>query len=161
MIMRTLKIQKKTYEKLQEHKKNLEEELQNVLIELNNAREKGDLRENAEYTSAKSKKHDLEKEITDITYRLLNSTIVEDIILKEVVTFGNTIIIEDQKIKRESIYTILGEEEADISEGKISCDSLLGRNILGKRKGDIFSIETPNGLKTFLLKDFFIKKEND
>ena len=149
---------KSTYEKLQLEKKHLEEKLPKVINEVNLAREKGDLRENAEYHAAKATKADMENNISHITGKLLRATIIGDITLREFITFGNTVLLEDLKTNKEYIYTILGEEETDISMGIISCESILGQNLLGKQKDDEFIFDTPSGEREFLVKDFYVKK---
>jgi len=157
--MKTIKMQKSTYEKLQKHKKILEDTLQKVILEVNIARERGDLRENAEYNAAKSSKFHLESELSALNQKLLHATIVTQIVLKDFITFGNTVLLEDINTKKEFTYTILGEEEADLSVGKISCDSLLGKNILGKKNNETFTFSTPNGPREFLIKSFFVKED--
>jgi transcription elongation factor GreA len=155
--IKNIKMLKSTYEKLQLEKKTLEDRLPDVINEVNLAREKGDLRENAEYHAAKATKSDMENHIIHITSKLLKATIMSDINLKDFITFGNTVLLEDLKTNKEYIYTILGEEETDISMGIISCESILGENLLGKKKNDEFIFETPSGEREFLVKDFYIK----
>lgn len=155
--IKNIKMLKSTYEKLQLEKKILEEKLPEVINEVNLAREKGDLRENAEYHAAKASKADIENHISNITSKMLRATIINEIILKDSITFGNTVLLEDLKTNKEYIYTILGEEETDISIGIISCESLLGQNLLGKKKNDEFIFQTPSGEREFLVKDFYIK----
>jgi transcription elongation factor GreA len=154
--MKTLKMLRGTYERLQRDKKALEESLIHVINDVNVARERGDLRENAEYNAAKSTKIDLERNLSNINQKLLRASIVENIVLKDFITFGNTVVLEDLKNKIEFTYVVLGEEEADIGQGKISCDSILGYNLLGKRKDEKFIFQTPGGAKEFLVKNFYI-----
>lgn len=156
--IKNIKMLKSTYEKLQLEKKILEDKLPEIINEVNLAREKGDLRENAEYHAAKATKGDMENHITHIASKLLRATIMSDIALKSYITFGNTVLLEDLKTNKEYVYTILGEEETDISMGIISCESILGQNLLGKKKEDEFIFETPSGEREFLVKDFYIKK---
>lgn len=159
-FMKNIKMTKNTYKNLQEKKISLEKQLSSVILDLNFAREKGDLSENGEYTAAKASKINLEQEISIITRKLLNSYIVEEILLKDFITFGNTVNLEDLNEKKKYSYTILGEEETDLSKNIISCESNLGKNLLGKKIGEIFLFETPNGIKKFFIESFFIKKEN-
>jgi transcription elongation factor GreA len=154
--MKNIRMLKKTYEKLHLEKKVLESELPNIINEVNLAREKGDLRENAEYTSAKATKIDIEHRISLITTKLLKASIINEIILKDFVTFGVTVNLKDLKTGKKYTYTILGEEEANISENIISCDSILGENLLGKKKNDEFIFETPSGEREFFVEDLFI-----
>lgn len=154
---KNIKMLKSTYERLQTEKKILEDKLPEIINEVNLAREKGDLRENAEYHAAKATKTDMENNISHITSKLLRATIINDIVLKDFITFGNTVLLEDLKTNKEYTYTILGEEETDISMGIISCESILGQNLLGKKKDDEFIFETPSGEREFLIKDFYIK----
>lgn len=155
--IKNIKMLKSTYEKLQLEKKILEEKLPEVINEVNLAREKGDLRENAEYHAAKASKADIENHISNITSKMLRATIINEIILKDFITFGNTVLLEDLKTNKEYIYTVLGEEETDISIGIISCESILGQNLLSKKKNDEFIFQTPSGEREFLVKDFYIK----
>lgn len=152
--MKTFKMLKETYVKLQKQKKELEETLISITQEVNVARERGDLRENAEYSAAKSAKIDLEKHLADINRKLFHAVIVEQISLKDFVTFGNTVILENIDTKKEYIYQVLGEEEANIAEGCISCDSPLGKQLLGKKANENFAFETPSGVKHFVVKSF-------
>jgi transcription elongation factor GreA len=152
-----MKMLRSTYLVLENQKQELETMLKYVLTELNIAREKGDLKENAEYSSAKSKKIEIEREINEITRKLLSSSIIDNLVLQDFITFGNTVILQNLNTQQEVIYTILGEEESDLSLGIISYDSILGKNLLGKKINDRFSFSTISGTKEFLVKAFFIK----
>lgn len=145
-----------TYQHLQKRKKEIEEKLPHITNEISIARERGDLRENFEYKAAKETKYNMDKELTEINRKIINAHIIDNVVLKEFITFGNTVVLEDLNTNKEFIYEILGEEETDISNGIISCDSLLGRNLLGKKTKDQFTFQTPGGEREFLIKSFFI-----
>jgi transcription elongation factor GreA len=158
--MKSFKMQKETYDRLQKEKKELEEKIIHVTKEVEIARERGDLRENAEYSAARASEAQLKFTLGQITEKLRNAMVIDITTIenKDFITFGCTVFLFDKTLNKETIYTILGEEEANITERKISCDSPLGQNLLGKKINEEFSFQTPGGLKTFIVKNFFITK---
>ena len=142
-----------------EGESSLREELQklksvdrnNVVKAIAEAREHGDLKENAEYHAAKEQQGLIESRIRDIESKLANSQIinVSDIEPTGKVIFGTTVEIQDLKDSNLISYKIVGEDEADAKLSKISINSPLARSLIGKSEGDLINLEAPGGKKEF------------
>jgi len=110
------------------------------------AREKGDLRENAEYDAAKNEQAHMEKRIFDLENKLNHVTIIDDQDIDNTKAFlGATIHLADLVNKREIKYMLVGKEEADLKAMRISVESPVGRAILGKSVGDEVKVTIPAG----------------
>jgi transcription elongation factor GreA len=110
------------------------------------AREKGDLSENAEYDAAKDAQGLLEMKINELdkvmaTARVLDSSQLDT----SQVTVLSKVTIKNLKLKKEMTYHLVSESEADLKSGKISVNSPIGKGLLGKKVGEITVIETPRG----------------
>lgn len=110
------------------------------------AREKGDLSENAEYDAAKDAQGLLEMKINELekvmaTARVLDSSQLDT----SQVTVLSKVTIKNLKLKKEMTYHLVSESEADLKSGKISVSSPIGKGLLGKRVGEVAVIETPRG----------------
>ena len=136
-----------TYEGLQ----SLEEELHDLKVnkrkeiaqKIKEAREQGDLSENAEYDAAKDEQRDIEARIEEIDKILRNAEVViEDEVDVDVINIGCKVKIYDMEYKEELVYKIVGSTEANSLKGKISNESPLGGALLGKKVGDIVDVET-------------------
>jgi transcription elongation factor GreA len=136
-----------TYEGLQK----LEEELHDLKVnkrkevaqKIKEAREQGDLSENAEYDAAKNEQRDIELRIEEIDKILRNAEVViEDEVEVDVINIGCKVRIYDLGLKEELTYKIVGSTEANSLKGKISNESPLGRELLGKKVGEIVNVET-------------------
>ena len=142
-----------------EGESSLREELQKLKFEdrpqvveaIATAREFGDLKENAEYHAAKEQQSLMEARIKDIEVKLSESQVtdVTKIEASEKVIFGTTVAIKDMQDSQSIIYKIVGEDEANAKEGKISVLSPLAKNLIGKFEGDIVKFETPGGSKEY------------
>ena len=110
------------------------------------AREKGDLKENAEYHAAKEQQSFAEGRIKDIEGKLSNAQIIDitRMPVSDKVIFGTTIIVADEN-NNEITYKIVGEDEADLKKDKISVTSPISRALVGKSEGDEVTIKTPSG----------------
>jgi transcription elongation factor GreA len=110
------------------------------------AREKGDLKENAEYHAARELQSFAEGRIKDIEGKLSNAQIIDitRMPVSDKVIFGTTVIVADENNK-ETTYKIVGEDEADLKKGKISVTSPISRSLVGKNEGDEVTIKTPSG----------------
>ena len=147
------------YPMTKEGESSLREELQklksvdrnNVVKAIAEAREHGDLKENAEYHAAKEQQGLIESRIRDIESKLANSQIIDvlDIEPTGKVIFGTTVEIKDLKDDNLTSYKIVGEDEADAKLNKISVNSPLARSLIGKSEGDLINLETPGGKKEF------------
>jgi transcription elongation factor GreA len=110
------------------------------------AREKGDLSENAEYNAAKDAQGMLEMKINELDKKMMNVRIIdENLIDTSIVSILTNVRIKNHKINKELIYKIVSEAEADIKLNKISLNSPIGSGLLGKVVGDKVSIKTPAG----------------
>ena len=110
------------------------------------AREKGDLKENAEYHAAREQQSFAEGRIKDIEGKLSNAQVIDitRMPVSDKVIFGTTIIVADEN-NTEITYKIVGEDEADLKKGKISVTSPISRALVGKSEGDEVTIKTPSG----------------
>lgn len=110
------------------------------------AREFGDLSENAEYDAAKEEQSFVESEIKEIEDKILHAVIIDDgeISVHEV-SIGNTVKVLDVEFDEELEYRIVGTTEANAAENRISNESPLGKALMGKKKGDVVNVPTPNG----------------
>lgn len=137
----------------------LKEELQrlrsvdrpNIIQAIAEARAQGDLSENAEYEAAKERQSFIEGRISEVEAKLSNLQIIDPQILNAEgrVVFGATVNIEDVDSGDKKTYQIVGEDEADIKNGKISVSSPIARGLIGKSEGDIAEILAPGGIKEY------------
>ena len=123
-----------------------------VVSEIVKARSYGDLSENAEYAAAKEKQSLLEQRIRYIEERISRAQVVDIRRLsgEHRVCFGAYVLLEDEE--REVEYQIVGADEADIKQGKISLEAPLAKNLIGKVVGDTAVISIPNKERNFLIK---------
>jgi len=118
------------------------------------ARDKGDLSENAEYDAAKEAQGLLEARISKLNNWLADARIVDDSQIDASKVFIlSTVKIKHIKLKKVFEYTLVAENEADLKSGKISIDSPIGKGLLGKAVGDIADVVTPNGTIQFEILD--------
>jgi len=135
------------YDKLKHDLENLKTNgRQEVARAIAEAREKGDLSENAEYHAAKDAQGMLEMKINDLEKKLMNVRIIDesDIDTSHVVMLANVRIL-NHKVNKEMTYKIVSEAEADIKVNRISVTSPIGQGLLGKKVGDKAKIQTPAG----------------
>ncbi|MFQ9509641.1 MAG: transcription elongation factor GreA [Lachnospiraceae bacterium] len=134
--------------------KQLEDELQNLKVfkrkevaqKIKEAREQGDLSENAEYDAAKDEQRDIEARIEEIEKILKNAeVVVEDEIDLDKINIGCKVKVHDMEFDEELEFSIVGSTEANSLLYKISNESPVGRALIGKRKGDIATVETQAG----------------
>ena len=142
---------------LEKLKKELEE-LKNIkrpkIVEaIAEARGHGDLKENAEYHAAKEQQNLIESRIREIESKLSDSQVIDITQIHPTgkVIFGTTIEIKDLNDDSSVTYKIVGEDEADVKFGKISVNSPLSRNLVGKSEGDTFIFESPSGVKEYCI----------
>lgn len=114
------------------------------------AREKGDLSENAEYDAAKEAQGHLEAKIAKLETTLANARLLDKSALDtSKVQVLNTVRVMNKKLKKEQKFTLVSENEADLKQGKISVSSPIGQGLLGKVVGDVASIKVPSGMMEF------------
>ena len=110
------------------------------------AREQGDLSENAEYDAAKDEQRDIETEIAELEAILANCEVIQDNDKnKDVVKMESVVVLHDVEFDEDIEYTIVGSSEADSLNNKISNESPLGAALIGKKKGDTVKVEAPVG----------------
>jgi len=153
--MNRLPITREGYDRLRSELQRLEQkERPKVIQAISEAREHGDISENAEYEAAKEKQAMLEGKINDLHHKLSQCEIVE--VAKdsaERVTFGSTVELEDLDTGKEMRYRLVGPYEADLAQGTISVTSPIGRALIGKEPGDEVKVQTPGGLKKLEILD--------
>ena len=123
-------------------------ERQTIIKAIEEARAHGDLKENAEYHAAKEQQGFIEGRIQEINAKLANCNIVDPATLSgERVVFGATVTVYDLETEEESIYKIVGEDEVNTKEGKISFSSPIAKGLIGKNIGDEVTIHIPKGAR--------------
>ncbi|MDE0661483.1 MAG: transcription elongation factor GreA [Gammaproteobacteria bacterium] len=122
-----------------------------IVKAISEAREHGDLRENAEYHAAKDQQGLTEARIRLIENRLGDAQIIDIVKIPPTgnVVFGATVTLVDLETDGEVRYKIVGEDEADLKENKISIMSPLARAMIGKAEGDTLVVETPQGNREY------------
>lgn len=118
-----------------------------VAQKLKEAREQGDLSENAEYDAAKDEQRDIETQIAELEEILKNAEVIqEDNTDSDAVKMESTVVLHDIEFDEDIEYVIVGSSEADSLNNKISNESPLGAAMLGKKVGDIVKVEAPIGV---------------
>lgn len=137
-------------EKLREELNRLKyEERPRIIEAIADAREHGDLKENAEYHAAREQQSFTEGRIKDIEAKLSNAQIIDVTSMPNNgrVIFGATVELVDVDTEEELTYRIVGEDEADIKQGLLSVQSPFARALIGKDEGDIAAVEAPGGTR--------------
>ncbi|MGH8705435.1 MAG: transcription elongation factor GreA [Burkholderiales bacterium] len=119
------------------------------------ARSHGDLAENAEYDAARERQGFIEARITDIESKLSNAQVIDPKLLDADgrCVFGATVDLEDEADGAETTYQIVGEDEANIKQGRISISSPIARALIGKYAGEAVEVQTPGGVKRYEILD--------
>lgn len=138
-------ITKKGYEALKADLDRLKREERPKIIEaIAEARAHGDLSENAEYEAAKERQGFIESRIKELEHKLADARVIDTSNLSsETVVFGATVTVLETESQEEKQYTLVGQDEADLKDGKISVQSPVGRALIGHRVGDIIEVKTP------------------
>jgi transcription elongation factor GreA len=139
------------YEKLSEELKKLKTvERRAISKEIEIARAHGDISENAEFHAAKEKQSHIEGRIRTVEDRLARAQVIEiGSEPPDTIRFGVTVDLEDAESGDSVSYTIIGEDEADLSRGEISITSPVARALLGKEVGDDVTVRVPKGTRVF------------
>ncbi len=139
------------FEKLEKELKNLKTvERPLVIKSIAEAREHGDLSENAEYHAAKEKQSFIEGRIADLESKISRAEVIKTETLKsDKIIFGATVTLGDIDNKKNLTYQIVGSEEADVENGKISISSPLAKALLGKKIDDMVEVYSPGGAKEY------------
>lgn len=136
-----------------EHLKTVERP-QNILA-IEEARAHGDLSENAEFDAAKEKQAFIETRVQELEYKLGNADVIDPntLVIGDKAVFGCTVILENVDTGEEVKYQIVGPDESDIQNGRISFSSPLGKAIIGKEIGTEIKLNVPGGRRTYELID--------
>ena len=141
----------KVKQKLQEEIDQLEHEL-NVELpkEIAVARAHGDLSENAEYLAARERQSFIEGRVLELEDKIARAEVIDVSKLSgKVVKFGATVTLEDEETEEKVVYQIVGEDEADISQRRLSVTSPLARALIGKGIGESVEVTTPRGARSY------------
>ena len=139
-------------EQLREELQELKQEARPKVIQaIAEAREHGDLKENAEYHAAREQQGFIEGRISEIEDKLSNAQIIDVSQLNagSKVVFGATVDLIEVETEEEVTYQIVGEDEADIKKGLISVGSPIARALIGKEEGDVARVEAPGGVREY------------
>ncbi len=136
----------------------LEEELQDLKVvqrkeiaqKIKEAREQGDLSENAEYDAAKEEQRHIEARIEELEAIIKNAeTVTEEELDTKKINLGSKVVLRDKDTNEDVEYLIVGSTEANALKGKISNESPIGAAIMGHKKNDVVKVTTPAGLITY------------
>lgn len=138
-------ITKKGYEALKAELDRLRKvERPKVIEAIAEARAHGDLSENAEYDAAKERQGFIEARIAELERKLADARIVEiSGRTSDTIVFGATVVVVEQESQQKKQYMLVGQDEADLKDGKISVQSPVGRALIGKRVGELVEVTTP------------------
>ena len=121
-----------------------------VIQAISEARQHGDLSENAEYLAAKERQGWSEGQILELEDKFSRAEVIDITKLAgDTVKFGATVILIDEDTEQKKTWQIVGDYEADVKSGKISISSPIARAIIGKKKGDSVEVSAPGGSKTY------------
>ena len=151
-------ITKSGYEKLKKELQRLRRvEVPQNIRDIEEAREHGDISENAEYAAAKERQSFIQGKIQELKNNLATSIIIDlKDLTDERVVFGATVTIEDITTNEVTKYQLVGPFESDINENKISVTSPIGRALIGKEVGDEVKVKTPGGVREIEIVDIAI-----
>ena len=149
--MEKIPLTKDGEKKLQEELKNLKLERPKITKAIAEAREHGDLKENAEYHAAREQQGMVEAKIKDIEFKLGSSEIIDSKPNenKNQIIFGSTVELLNTKDNSKIKYQLVGEDEADLTKNKISFNSPIGKGLINKKIGDVITISVPKGELNF------------
>lgn len=121
-------------------------EREEIKVKISEARELGDLKENAEYHAAKERQSIIEGRIAQLQGIVTNSQIIKiEDIKSNTIVFGATVTLYDPEKDAEVVYKIVGEDESNMTEGKISYTSPIGKALIGREVGDEVIVKAPKG----------------
>ena len=134
------------YEKLREELARLKERRGQLSVEIGEAREKGDLKENAEYHAAKEEQAKVQRRMNEMEEKLRSAQIIDESnVAAGEIRIGATAHLEEAKSGEEIVYTLVDPSEADFSKGKISVQSPVAQALLGHKEGEQVTVRLPAG----------------
>ncbi|WP_119679054.1 transcription elongation factor GreA [Indioceanicola profundi] len=147
------------FNRLQEELKHLKSvERPAVIKAIAEAREHGDLSENAEYHAARERQSFIEGRVMELEDKISRAEVIEPSKLSgDSIKFGATVTLADEDTDEESTYQIVGQDESDIKSGFISITSPLARALIGKHVGEAVEVTTPGGSKSYEIIDIAFK----
>jgi transcription elongation factor GreA len=139
------------YNRLQEELKRLKSVDRPAIIRaIAEARTHGDISENAEYHAARDRQSFIEGRVMELEDKIARADVIDVSKLSgSVIKFGATVTLADEETDEEQTFKIVGEDEADISSGRLSVTSPLARALIGKGEGDSVEVTTPRGAKSY------------
>lgn len=120
-----------------------------IIAAIAEAREHGDLSENAEYHSAREKQSFIEGRITELEAVLSRAEVIDPSKFSGSIKFGATVVLLDEDTDEEKTYQIVGEHEASLEKGLLNIRSPLARALISKEEGDSVDVQTPGGLRSY------------
>ena len=151
--MDRIPVTRQGFEALKKELENLKkiERPQNIKA-IEEARAHGDLSENAEYAAAKDRQGFIEGRINDLEYKLASVDIIAtDKLPKDRAVFGSKVVLENVETGEDVVYQLVGPDESDIENGRISISSPLGKALIGRKPGDELSLQVPGGKRSYEL----------
>lgn len=140
------------YQRLESELKHLKSvERPAVIKAISDAREHGDLSENAEYHAAKERQGWIESRVLELEDKVRRAEVIDVASLAggKVIKFGATVVLADEDTDEKTTYQLVGTDEADIRNGRLSISSPLARELIGKTVGDSVEVSTPSGTKAY------------
>ena len=153
--MNRIPITKVGYEALKEVVRHLKSvERPEVIRAIAEARAHGDLSENAEYDAAKERQGFIEGKIMDLEHKIASADVIDTKTVRtDSVVFGCTVVLENLETEEEVQYQLVGSDESDVSQRRISVSSPVGRAMIGKSVGDAIVVQAPGGRRQYELID--------
>jgi transcription elongation factor GreA len=148
--MEKIPLTAKGFAKLEAELKKLKSlERPQIIAAIAQAREHGDLSENAEYHAARERQSFVEGRIRELEGMIGRSEVIDPSRLSGAIKFGATVVLLDEDTDEEKTYQIVGEQEANIESGLLNLKSPLARALIGKEPGDSVEVRTPGGLRSY------------
>ena len=154
-------ITKKGYEQLKIELERLKKvERPKVIQAIAEARSHGDISENAEYHAAKERQSFIEGRIRELESKLVHAQVINTVgISSDKIVFGATVLLQDINDEEEKRYTLVGQEEADLKNGRISVHSPVGRALIGHRVGDVVKVAVPSGTAEYEILEIYFEDQ--
>jgi transcription elongation factor GreA len=157
-LMERYPITAEGYNRMEQELKDLKSvERPAVIKAIAEAREHGDLSENAEYHAAREKQSFIEGRIKELEARVSYADVINPKELDGNVKFGATVKLIDEDTEEEVTYQIVGEYEADLKDGKIALNAPIAKALIGKQEGDSIEVKTPKGVKYYEIEEVIFK----
>lgn len=156
----SIPISQQGYQALEKELDRLKKERPAVIQAIKEAREEGDLKENAGYDAARERQGMLEARINYIESRMAQFNVIDiSTLSSDKAIFGATVTVEDIDSGEKKAFTLLGPDEADYTNGSISVQSPVGKALLGKKVGDEITVEVPRGRVNYEVIDIQFNKQ--